>query len=85
MFLNSAGLAVVIVGCGKLFWLSANEAIVPVTASGFVRAKRLGTTTIKVFSSFDSINCDEVLICNSIYILIACYHIGKHFVHESVK
>ncbi|KAH0462028.1 hypothetical protein IEQ34_009603 [Dendrobium chrysotoxum] len=49
-------------GCGKLFWLSANEAIVSVTASGFVRAKRLGTTTIKVFSLFDSINYDEVVL-----------------------
>lgn len=49
-------------GCGKLFWLSANEAIVSMTASGFVRAKKPGTTTIKVFSLFDSVNYDEVVL-----------------------
>ncbi|XP_020590904.1 LOW QUALITY PROTEIN: nuclear pore complex protein GP210 [Phalaenopsis equestris] len=49
-------------GCGKLFWSSADEAIVSVSASGFVRAKRPGTTTIKVFSLFDSINYDEVVL-----------------------
>lgn len=68
-----------VVGCGKLLWLSANEATVSITASGLVRAKRPGTATIKVFSLFDSINYDEVLMYSSICILIYCYHrLGKN-------
>ncbi|KAH7510680.1 hypothetical protein FEM48_ZijujUnG0099600 [Ziziphus jujuba var. spinosa] len=53
-------------GCGKTSsdykWFSSDMAIVSVSASGVVQAKRPGKATIKVLSIYDSFNYDEVVI-----------------------
>lgn len=41
-------------------WFSSDMGIVSVSASGVVQAKKPGKATIKVLSSFDSFNYDEV-------------------------
>ncbi|KAK3032070.1 hypothetical protein RJ639_036284 [Escallonia herrerae] len=43
-------------------WFSSDMAIVSVSASGVVQAKKPGTAIIKVMSIFDSLNYDEVVI-----------------------
>ncbi|XP_020089259.1 nuclear pore complex protein GP210 isoform X4 [Ananas comosus] len=53
-------------GCGRTFedyrWFSSDTGVIYVSASGIIRAKRPGRATVKVFSAFDSINYDEVVI-----------------------
>ncbi|XP_012837561.1 PREDICTED: nuclear pore complex protein GP210-like [Erythranthe guttata] len=43
-------------------WLSLDEAVVSVSASGIVRARKPGNATIRVVSIFDSLNYDEMVI-----------------------
>ncbi|KAK3033069.1 hypothetical protein RJ639_035695 [Escallonia herrerae] len=43
-------------------WFSSDMAIVSVSASGVVQAKKPGTAIVKVTSIFDSLNYDEVVI-----------------------
>ncbi|KDP46416.1 hypothetical protein JCGZ_10256 [Jatropha curcas] len=53
-------------GCGETSsdyeWLSSDAAIVSISASGVVRAKRPGKATVRVVSAFDSFNYDEVVV-----------------------
>lgn len=53
-------------GCVKnledYVWFSSDEAIVSVSTSGLLRAKKPGKAVIKVVSVYDSINYDEVLV-----------------------
>ncbi|XP_072999237.1 nuclear pore complex protein GP210 [Typha latifolia] len=57
-------------GCGGTLedykWFSSDETIVSISALGFVCARRPGKATITVFSTFDIINSDEVVIDISI-------------------
>ncbi|KAK8586935.1 hypothetical protein V6N12_021454 [Hibiscus sabdariffa] len=53
-------------GCAKASsdykWFSSDITVVSVTAYGVVQAKKPGKATVKVVSSFDSFNYDEVMI-----------------------
>ncbi|KAK9004035.1 hypothetical protein V6N11_001853 [Hibiscus sabdariffa] len=53
-------------GCAKASsdykWFSSDTTVVSVTTYGVVQAKRPGKATVKVVSSFDSFNYDEVVI-----------------------
>ncbi|KAG1358954.1 hypothetical protein COCNU_08G004000 [Cocos nucifera] len=53
-------------GCGKTLqdykWSSSDKATVSISVSGVVKAKRPGQVIIRVFSVFDSMNYDEVVI-----------------------
>ncbi|RYR07176.1 hypothetical protein Ahy_B05g074493 isoform E [Arachis hypogaea] len=53
-------------GCAKAVsdykWLSSDTSTVSVSAFGIVQAKKPGKATIKVFSIYDSLNYDEVLV-----------------------
>lgn len=54
-----------IVGCAKASsdykWFSSDITVISVTAYGVVQAKKPGKATVKVVSSFDSFNYDEVI------------------------
>ena len=54
-----------IIGCAKASsdykWFSSDSAVVSITANGVVQAKKPGKATVKVVSSFDSFNYDEVM------------------------
>lgn len=53
------------IGCAKASsdykWFSSDMTVVSITAYGVVQAKKPGKATVKVVSSFDSFNYDEVL------------------------
>ncbi|KAE8694382.1 GP210 protein [Hibiscus syriacus] len=53
-------------GCAKASsdykWFSSDITVVSVTAYGVVQAKKPGKATVKVVSSFDSFNYDEVMV-----------------------
>lgn len=43
-------------------WSSTNVASVSVSSSGYIQAKHIGCSTIKVTSVFDPLNFDEVFL-----------------------
>ncbi|PKA56686.1 hypothetical protein AXF42_Ash012816 [Apostasia shenzhenica] len=53
-------------GCGKIadayVWQSSDETVVSVSASGFIRGKRPGRAMVKVASSSDTFNYDEIAV-----------------------
>ncbi|KAK9272744.1 hypothetical protein L1049_003121 [Liquidambar formosana] len=65
-------------GCAKASsdykWFSSDMAIVSVSASGVVQAKKPGKATVKVVSIFDSLNYDEVVIEVSIPLSMEMLH-----------
>ncbi|MED6133436.1 hypothetical protein PIB30_028200 [Stylosanthes scabra] len=65
-------------GCAKAVsdykWLSSDTSTVSVSAFGIVQAKKPGKATIKVFSIYDSLNYDEVLVEVSIPSSMAMLH-----------
>lgn len=54
-----------VIGCAKASsdykWFSSDMNVVSVTAYGVVQAKKPGKATVKVVSSFDPFNYDEVM------------------------